>query len=175
MRIEVEVRSFLSKKQYEALDLFFQENAEFVAEDIQETVYLEAPLDLRIQKNNNGVKIWTKGGKIHDSAREEIELFCRTEDYHSALLLFKKLGFPPYISWWRKRRMYNWRKVVVALDYTRHYGYILELEKIVTNNRNKALISLSALMAELNIVPTPQEVFNTHYETYIKKHQLNGR
>lgn len=172
MKIEVELRSFITKKKYEELGNYFRDNADFLDEDEQETVYLSAPLDLRIQKNKKGVKIWAKEGEMHDSAREEIELFCRSIDYDSALSLFKKLGYEPYISWWRKRRSHSWRGVTVALDYTRHYGYILELEQTVNQDKEKALKKLTALMSELNITPTPKEIFNTRYKSYVEKHHL---
>ncbi len=74
MNIEVEIRSFLSKEQYEQLLNFFKQNAQLVKEDDQETWYFEGEQDLRIQKNRLYSKIWLKKGKIHDDYREEIEI-----------------------------------------------------------------------------------------------------
>jgi uncharacterized protein YjbK len=79
--IEVEIRSFISKEKYEELLDFFNKNAEFVKEDLQETHYFDCEQDLRIQKNNKGSKIWLKKGKIHDDAREEIEIFTQNESF----------------------------------------------------------------------------------------------
>lgn len=58
--IEVEVRSFISKSQYDELCIFFHENAEFLKEDSQETFYFDSKEDVRIQKNDFFAKIWMK-------------------------------------------------------------------------------------------------------------------
>jgi len=57
MNIEVEIRSFLTKERYEELIEFFKENAKFVGEDEQETIYFDSDNDVRIQKNNYFSKI----------------------------------------------------------------------------------------------------------------------
>ncbi|MFZ5364981.1 MAG: hypothetical protein ACOZBH_02145 [Patescibacteria group bacterium] len=55
--IEVEIRSFISKEQYDRLLEFFKQNAELVKKDYQETFYFDCDQDLRIQKNNFFSKI----------------------------------------------------------------------------------------------------------------------
>ena len=50
--IEAEVRSFISKEQYEKLLSFFKQNAKLLKEDYQETFYFDCESDLRIQRNN---------------------------------------------------------------------------------------------------------------------------
>jgi len=50
--IEVEIRSFISPRQYEELIEFFKNAASFVNEDYQVTYYFSGEQDLRIQKNN---------------------------------------------------------------------------------------------------------------------------
>ena len=72
--MEVEIRSFISKEQYDQLLEFFNKNAEPHNEDYQETFYFDCNEDLRIQRNNNFSKIWLKKGKIHEDFREEIEI-----------------------------------------------------------------------------------------------------
>ncbi|GEM_PF-2211807 len=71
--IEVEIRSFISKDQYQELITFFHKNGQFKGEDNQETYYFDAEQDLRIQRNHTHSKIWMKKGKLHDEHREEIE------------------------------------------------------------------------------------------------------
>lgn len=59
--IEVEVRSFISKEQYEKLLDFFKKNSDVLKEnDDQETFYFDSGQDLRIQRNNFFSKIWLK-------------------------------------------------------------------------------------------------------------------
>ncbi len=50
MAIEVEIRSFITKEQYDQLQTFFRQNAKFLTEDYQETYYFNSKEDLRIQK-----------------------------------------------------------------------------------------------------------------------------
>jgi len=91
MNIEVEIRSFLTKERYEELIEFFKENAKFVSEDEQETIYFDSENDVRIQKNNYFSKVWTKKGVIHDDTREEIEIKCDKEDFDKLLQIFESL------------------------------------------------------------------------------------
>ncbi|MAG78885.1 hypothetical protein CMI40_00735 [Candidatus Pacearchaeota archaeon] len=91
--IEVEIRSFISKEKYEKLLEFLKENAEFIKEDLQETHYFDCDEDLRIQKNKFGSKIWFKYGKIHDDAREELEIKMNEDDFDKAKKYLLQLVF----------------------------------------------------------------------------------
>jgi len=62
MNIEVEVKSFIFKNQYEKLLDFFKKEAEFLMEDFQETVYFDSDKDLRIQRNSFFQKYVLKEG-----------------------------------------------------------------------------------------------------------------
>jgi predicted adenylyl cyclase CyaB len=172
MKIEVELRSFITKKQYDDLAKRFSLEGEYQGEDIQETIYFHAPLDLRVQKNKFGTKIWAKEGKLHETARNELELLCRDEDYDSAINLFIKLGLNPTVKWWRKRKTFFWRNVTVTLDYTRNYGYIVELELCVKDGKDKAIHILSHLFNELGLEITPKKEFDSRYNEYVQNHQL---
>ncbi len=67
--VEVEVRSFISEKQYKDLLDFLKKEGKFLKEDLQETIYFDCKEDLRIQKNKFFSKIWMKKGKMHDNER----------------------------------------------------------------------------------------------------------
>ncbi len=165
--IEVEIRSFISIEQYVKLLNFFKTNAEFVKEDFQETHYFDSEQDLRIQKNNFGSKIWMKKGKIHDDAREEIEIKTKNEDFENLRKLFDNLGYGVNIKWLRERKQFSWNGIKVCLDYTKGYGYIIELEKIGSEeNKEKILEELKQKMNELNIPLTSKEEFNEKYNFY---------
>ena len=171
MKIEVEIRSFISQKRYHELDNFFSQTGIFLGEDIQETMYFSAPIDLRVQKNSKGTKIWAKQGKMHAETRGELECHCLTKDYSTLLTLFGILGFHKKAFWRRKRRIFAWRGVTVALDYTRNYGYIIELEKSVTRNEQQALAKIQGLFNDLNISPTSKEEFDNRYKVYVEMWQ----
>ncbi|MBN1923608.1 MAG: CYTH domain-containing protein [Nanoarchaeota archaeon] len=169
---EVELRSFVSEEKYEKLKSFFDNNAEFVKEDEQETHYFNCEQDLRIQCNNYYSKIWMKKGELHDDSREEIELNFDKSQFPELQKLFKALNYEVSIKWFRNRREYKWKNVSVMLDYTKGYGYILELEILTEDDESKALNRLKTLFKELSIEVTPKEVFKEKYEEY-KKNWMN--
>jgi predicted adenylyl cyclase CyaB len=165
--IEVEIRSFITKEKYGELIRLCEQNFEFVKEDFQETYYFDCEQDLRIQKNNQGSKIWLKKGKIHDDAREEIEIFTKEDNFQELEKLFNTLGHKVEIKWLRKRNQFNWNGTKVCLDYTKGYGYIIELEKISNEeNKEKILGELKEKLYELGVEETPKEIFNEKYEYY---------
>ncbi len=167
--IEVEIRSFIPEEKYNELLDFFKQNAELKKEDFQETHYFDCEQDLRIQKNNSGSKIWLKKGKLHDDTREEIEIHTSSDEnnFENLEKLFNTLGHNVEIKWLRKRNQFIWKGITVCLDYTKGYGYIIELEKISDEeNKEKALEELKLRLRELNIEETPKEVFNEKYNYY---------
>lgn len=172
--IEVEIRSFISEEKYRELIAFFMKNAEFVNEDYQETFYFNAKgQDLRIQKNNFFSKIWMKKGKIHDEAREELEIRFPKEDFVKLEQLFLSLGFDVEIKWFRNRHTFEWGdgtdKISVMIDYTRGYGYIIELEKMASESeKGRTILFLKEKLAELDIPLTQKEVFEEKYDNYKK-------
>jgi predicted adenylyl cyclase CyaB len=165
--IEVEIRSFISKEKYEELIKFFNENSELVKEDSQETHYFNCEQDLRIQKNNKGAKIWLKKGKIHDDAREEIEIFTEEKSFDDLGRLFEDLGYNVGIKWLRERKQFNWDGIKVCLDYTKGYGYIIELEKKTDEeHKGEILIKLKEKLNQLDIPLTSKEEFDEHFNYY---------
>ncbi len=167
MDIEVELRSFISKDKYEELLKYFKENSEFINEDYQETYYFDAKEDLRIQKNNFFSKIWMKKGKIHDDYREEIEIKFSKEDFEKLEKLFLSLGYNIQIKWFRTRHTFRWDQVSVMIDFTKGYGYIIEIEKMSNEeNKNNDLEILKNKFKDLQIEVTLKEEFNNKYNYY---------
>ncbi len=165
--IEVEVRSFISEDQYHKFLDFFNKNAKFLKEDDQETHYFDGKEDLRIQKNNYFSKIWLKSGKIHDEAREEIELRFPKEDFEKLQRLFSRLGYNVKIKWFRKRHDFDWDGMTVSLDYTKGYGHIIELEKLCSEAEKEATLKMiKGKLAELNIKISSREEFDNKFKHY---------
>ncbi len=167
MNIEIEIRSFIEREDYERLLEFFKVNSELVKEDFQETLYFDCEEDLRIQKNNLGAKIWFKHGKMHDEAREEIEVKIDKEDFEKIKNIFLSIGLNIEIKWLRDRKQFNWKGIKVCLDYTKGYGYIIELEKI-TNvlEKEQVLDELKNRLEELKIPLTSKEKFEERFDYY---------
>lgn len=165
--IEVEIRSFISEEQYEKLLIFFKKEAKKFIEDYHETHYFDTKEDFRIYKTNTHTILLLKKGKIHDDTREETELKLPKEDFEKTEKLFLDLGFKIKVKWYRKRFEFDWQEIKVCLDYTKGYGYIIELE-IMTNKaeKEKALSILQNKIAELKINPTSKEEFSEKFKFY---------
>ncbi|TRZ65046.1 MAG: CYTH domain-containing protein [Spirochaetia bacterium] len=165
--IECEIRSFITENQHKGLIERFKKDAEFLGEDEQITYYFDSKQDLRIQKNSKYSKIWLKKGEIHDEHREEIEVKLDKEDFDRLEQLFLALGYKVEIKWFRKRRSFKWDDIDVALDYTKGYGYIIELEKMtIEAEKEKVFAYLKDKLQELNVQLTPKEKFNEKYQYY---------
>ncbi|MBU3904722.1 MAG: CYTH domain-containing protein [Nanoarchaeota archaeon] len=165
--IEVEIRSFITKEQFENLLEFFKTNATLDKTDYQETYYFDCEQDLRIQKNNSGCKVWLKEGKIHDDHRKEIEIRLEGKDFEKLEDLFKSLGHGVQVKWFRERNQFDWNGIKVCLDYTKGYGYIIELEKMASeDNKQEILLELKQRLKELNVLETPKEEFKTKFDYY---------
>jgi predicted adenylyl cyclase CyaB len=167
MDIEVEIRSFISEEKYDELINFFNKEGEFINEDYQETYYFDSKEDLRIQRNNFFSKIWLKKGKIHDEHREEIEIKFNKEDFEKLEEIFILAGLNVQIKWFRKRHTFKWQGIHAMVDYTKGYGYILELEKMSNEQEKSETLDLLKKKLEiLGITLTPKEEFDKKFENY---------
>ena len=165
--IEVEIRSFISKEKYEQLLTFFKKEGKFLYDDEQETHYFDTEQDVRIQKNKFYSKICIKKGKVHDEARQETEIQCAKEDFDKLESLFTLLGHSPKIKWFRARSAFSWEDTTVALDFTKGYGFIIELEKMAKENEKEQVISwLKQKMQVLKVDLTPKEEFEKRFLHY---------
>lgn len=165
--IEAEIRSFITKEQFAQLVSLFQEQGTFVSTDEQETYYFQSEHDLRIQKNNFFAKIILKQGKVHDEAREELEIKVEREQFAALESLFTALGYPVKIKWFRTRHTFDWGDIKVMLDYTRGYGYIIELEKMCEEQDQSAAVTmLKTKLTELGVTLTERSVFEEKFKDY---------
>lgn len=165
--IECEVRSLLTLDQYQHLKDFFDANARHLGEDKQETRYFGGEQDLRIQLNDHYAKVWLKKGKMHDDAREEIEIRVAKNKFKDLERLFEALGYETAIVWLRHRISYNWEGISVALDHTKGYGYVLELEKMSDpESRIETLDVLRRRLDKLGLKPTPKPVLHERFSYY---------
>ena len=81
--------------------------------------------------------------------------------------LFNALGNNIEIKWIRKRNEFDLNGIKVCIDYTKGYGYIIELEKLSSEEeKDKVLIELKDKLNELNIPLTPREEFDERYNYY---------
>ena len=169
MNVEVEIRAFIDEKKYENLLDFFSENSKKIDEEEQETHYFNTKEDVRIQETNTYSKIWMKRGRLHDDSREEIEVKLAKVDFSKLKEIFKALGHNVEIKWFRKRHTFLWGNITVMLDYTKGYGYIIELEKMIDDkNTEDTLLLLRNKLKELGVQETSKEEFNQRNRTQFR-------
>lgn len=165
--IEAEIRSLILEKQHKDLLQFFKKEGKFLGTENQTTFYFSGDVDLRIQQSDNAAKIWLKKGKLHDDWREEIELPLEKKQFEEAEKLFLALGHTIEIKWFRKRNTFVWKNLKVMLDETRGYGYIIELEKMCSEEKKEETVKmLREKLNELKIKETSKEEFNQKFEDY---------
>ena len=64
---------------------------------------------------------------------------------------------------------YDWKGITVALDDTKGYGGIIELEKLTNEEeKEKELEELKLKMNELKIALSSREEFEDKFEYYLK-------
>jgi len=166
--VEVETRSLISKEKYEELLEYFRMNASLVREDNQENYYYDSDANLVVQRGNSGSMVRIKKGKIHDNCREEKEIYFSREDFDKINGLLVELGYKNEIKWYRNRKEFDWEGVRVCLDYTKGYGYIIELEEMSDDaNKDWVLKKLRSKLIILKVDETSKEEFNKKYEYYI--------
>ncbi len=166
-KIEVEVQSFISQERYEELVAWFRDNAELIKQDSQETYYFDSKADLRIQRYGSGAKLWLKSGGPHDQIREEIEFHFERDQFGDLQKFCQALGHQVEIKWSRDRQQFDWEGIKVCLDHTRGYGYIIEMEKVCSEeDKEQVLEMLLNKFDELGITVTPQEEFEEKFKEY---------
>jgi predicted adenylyl cyclase CyaB len=165
--IEVEVKSFITKEQYDNLLEFFHSNSTFTNTQNQDTFYFKGKNDFRIKKDEKKATIVLKKGVLHDEKREELEVNVPKEDFEKLEQLFLVLGHVVDIQWKRKRHNFLWDGINVSVDHTLGYGYILELEKMSDEeNKEENLLFLKEKLQELNVKLTQRDVFEKKFSDY---------
>jgi len=96
------------------------------------------------------------------------ELVVVTLDALDALVL--EAGYVCQAKWSREREEYTFKGANVCLDCNAGYGYLAEVEKIVSDESlaEQARVEIAALMAELELEELPQARLARMFEHYNK-------
>ncbi|MFA6422786.1 MAG: CYTH domain-containing protein [Candidatus Buchananbacteria bacterium] len=152
--IEIEKRAIISEEKYNELFLVLEKQAEDLGEDDKDVCFFVFS-DKMIKVCNNvsaqSAKIVYKSGKIHNSALEEIEIKIDQQDIEKAIAMFSNLGAEVIIQSFQKRHNYLYNGVEIALKYSDHWGYHLEMEIMVNSMDEKE-------MAEKKILEVANEL-----------------
>jgi predicted adenylyl cyclase CyaB len=91
------------------------------------------------------------------------------EDFDNLKNLFKELGYGIDIKWLRDRKEFKWKDINVCLDYSKGYGYIIELEVMGKEDEKESVLKmLREKFKDLGIEETGKEEFNKAFEKYKK-------
>jgi len=166
--IEVELRTFLTNKQYHDLTSFFISLDYDIKETRQITYYFKGEKDFRLMITTDYLMLWVKTGHIHDEARNEMIVKIDPKYKDDLIKMLHFLGYEEEIKWYRIRRELSYNEISVTIDYTYGYGYIMEAEVLVKKEVEvkEAKQKLENLFKELNIEISPKEIFKNKYEDY---------
>ncbi len=175
MKIEVEVRSFLTPGQFTKLKNYFQKQAKKLGSWSETTVYYQSKQgDLRLRQTDKSSFFIYKQGHIHQAQREEIELPFAKKDFPKMEEILVRMNHPVKMRWFRKRICYLWKGIKVYLDNTVGNGLIIELEIICNKSAKEKAYKqlkkqLKELLAQFGIKPTAKSELDKRFD-YYKKH-----
>ncbi len=141
-KIEIEFRSIIDKSRYNELKKFLARNAKDLGEDNKDVAFFIIPDKLLKVVNNiskKSAEIVFKANKIgNGSSFKETHIFINQNDIDKAIEIFKVLGITDNIMCsFQKRHNYLYKSVEIALKYSGHWGYHLELEIMINNLKDK--------------------------------------
>lgn len=169
-KIEVEIRSIISPNQFKRLEEYFKERGKFIEKNYEETVHFSGPKDLRIRRDDHKAYLILKEGKMHDNAREELEVLVPKKDFGVLERIFISLGFEITSRWKRSRIVYKWKGIKVHLGITRGYGRIIEFEKVVSESKKEETYKkMRRAFESLKIKVTPRKEFEVKYNRYLQQ------
>src|SRR5690554_4711723 len=102
--IEVELRTFLTNKQYHDLTSFFISLDYDIKETRQITYYFKGEKDFRLMITTDYLMLWVKTGHIHDEARNEMIVKIDPKYKDDLIKMLHFLGYEEEIKWYRIRR-----------------------------------------------------------------------
>ncbi|MCX6760745.1 MAG: hypothetical protein NTZ84_01380 [Candidatus Nealsonbacteria bacterium] len=140
--IEIEFRAIISKKKYEWLDSFLEKNAKDLGQDDKETVFYILPgklFKVVNETSKNKAKIVLKDRRIgHGSDFREWEIKIDSADYEAAVKIFDHLSLPgKSMKSWQKRHNYLYKRIEIAVKYSKHWKYHIEMEIVVGSPKKK--------------------------------------
>lgn len=175
--IEVEVRGFLSKEEFETKLKEFQKISSSFEEDHRDTTFFmlpEATLKVTKMKSKNQSKISYKSGDIVSSVgQEEVELLIPITDYDKAVLIFTKLGLTDKQITEQIRYNFNIDGFEVSLKWSKDWEYHFEVEKLVNDRSQMDNINseIKEFCSKFKLKPLSEEEFLSFREKVDSNHR----
>lgn len=164
--IEVELRAFIPKEKYDELIKKYN-----VKSQKQITYYFNTKQDFRMMKTKDYTQLWLKTGKMHEKSR--LERVVKVDNKYRSDLesMLELLDYDVDIKWYRTRTKIDLEEnAQMCIDYTIGYGYILEIEKQVSEEINieEAKKLLERDFKNLGITISKKEDFDNKYKDYVE-------
>ncbi len=182
MLYEVEVRNILKPQGYRKLDNYLKKHARLIDQKQEETICFRVKGgDLLLRRNNDEVKLTYKDKDVTHDIRAEMEVLMELNDFDAIQEMLLALKFAIKMKWYKKRKIYRWQGVIVALDNVKGQGLSMEMEKLVDGRlckkaQTELQLRMEKLLDELNIRIYPKKDLNAmmnyyskHWEKLIKK------
>ncbi|MBU4466716.1 CYTH domain-containing protein [Patescibacteria group bacterium] len=181
-RIEIEFRARFDKNKYKALEKFFKANAKDLGKDDKDVFFFILPDKLFKVVDNvsqKTAKIVLKLNKIgHGSDFEEIEIPINPSEVAKAVKMIRSLNLGgDLMESFQERHNYFYKGVEMALKYSDHWGYHLELEIMVNEvaKKSKAEQKIRAVAQELNVSLMNEKELQDFTRKVEKDYKRTGR
>ncbi|MHA1755107.1 MAG: class IV adenylate cyclase [Candidatus Odinarchaeia archaeon] len=110
---------------------------------IEEDIYFQHPtIDfsitdeaLRLRKINGEYTLTYKGSKLDKTTKTREEINVRVDDGDSFKEILIRMKFKPFMEVTKTRDIYSLNEIHIYLDNVNSLGYFVELEKIVSNQK----------------------------------------
>jgi len=139
--IELEYRAILSEEQFINIKKTLKAKARFLGNDSKETVfYIWSDKLGKIVYNDlkKTAKLSMKLGRISSTdSFEEIEFSINYYDREAAKKLFEVFNPSDIQTVHQFRDNYQYKKINIAIKYTRSWGFHIELEKMISMDSEK--------------------------------------
>jgi adenylate cyclase class IV len=157
-QIEIEFRSCFDQNKFNELETFLQSNAEDLGQDNKNVffyIFKDKLLKVVDEVSKKRGKIVLKNSKIGDGSDfEEIEIIIDKDSIEATNNIFSELSLDcQLIESYQKRNNYLYKGVEIALKYSNHWGFHIELEIVIDDIKLKkdAEKKIHAVAKELNI------------------------
>jgi adenylate cyclase class IV len=170
---EVELRCFVNPRQaHVVLEKIDALGYTQLTDERQITYYLDTPTDTRVQISSRGGRVWQKLGKMHDESREEFNAPMTRESAEAMISIFKNMGYKFKVAWLRHRCEFTRGDLMLTVDYTVGYGWIIEVERQSDEDDTSAVVAqLKQDLAQLGLEPSPKDTFDAAYKDYLEHWQ----
>lgn len=161
-KVELRVKSFITKNQYDSLLKYLNSFAEFINKDNIVIYDFSHPNELKIQKDSSASKISVKKG-----GKETLNVSLKKEEFDDLVDVFESLGFDISLKWFKAIHQFKWNEIDITVSFIRGYGYVVEMFKSAYPEEKEILFNyLRENMKLLGLEETQQELFDERLKYY---------